>query len=125
MIMYINIFRYRLYYILKHFSAGEDISNRHCKNSQQLLWKAPEFLREIKFDNFMTMPSLASPTSISNSNYRQILVTGSQKGDVYSFAIILYEIMGRQGPWGRGYMTSSEASCKKFLSMTDRVHTRP
>ncbi|CAG9827537.1 unnamed protein product [Diabrotica balteata] len=26
---------------------------------------------------------------------------GSQKGDVYSFAILLYEIIGREGPWGK------------------------
>lgn len=42
-----------------------------------LFWKAPELLR--------------SPMQ----NIR-----GTQKGDVYSFAIILYEILGRRGPFG-------------------------
>lgn len=27
-------------------------------------------------------------------------IYGSQKGDVYAFAIILYEICGRKGPFG-------------------------
>lgn len=42
-----------------------------------LLWKAPELLRD---------PN-NSPC-------------GSQKADVYAFAIILYEIIGRRGPFG-------------------------
>ena len=41
------------------------------------LWTAPELLRD-----------LAAPPC------------GSQKGDVYSFAIVLYEIHGRKGPYG-------------------------
>lgn len=42
-------------------------------------WKAPEILR--------------------NSN-----IYGSQKADVYAFAIILYEVIGRKGPFGQiGY----------------------
>lgn len=43
-----------------------------------MLWKAPELLRK---------PN----------------VYGSQKGDVYAFAIILYEIIGRRGPFGYTY----------------------
>jgi hypothetical protein len=42
---------------------------------RNLLWKAPELLRNCS-------------------------VGGNQKGDVYAFAIILHEIMGREGPWG-------------------------
>ena len=44
---------------------------------QNLLWKSPELLRE--------------KSGLSN---------GSQKGDVYAFAIIMYEIYGRKGPYG-------------------------
>lgn len=42
-----------------------------------LLWKAPELLRN-QADH----------------------IRGTQKGDVYAFAIILYEIIGRKGPFG-------------------------
>ena len=45
--------------------------------SSGLLWKAPELLRD----------PYCPPQ-------------GTPKGDVYSFAIILYEIHGRAGPWG-------------------------
>lgn len=42
-----------------------------------LLWTAPELLRDP-----------AAP------------LCGTQKGDVYSFAIIVYEIYGKMGPYG-------------------------
>lgn len=42
-----------------------------------LLWRSPELLRQL------------NPPA-----------RGTQKGDVYSFAIILFEIIGRIGPWG-------------------------
>lgn len=41
------------------------------------LWRSPELLRQ------------------QNPPAR-----GTQKGDVYSFGIVLYEIVGRNGPWG-------------------------
>ena len=60
----------------------------HCRQSvlifllflplhKGLLWAAPEILRA-----------------------QGSCKTGTQKGDVYSFAIILYEIHGRNGPYG-------------------------
>ncbi|XP_055371824.1 receptor-type guanylate cyclase Gyc76C-like [Condylostylus longicornis] len=58
---------------LRHCAENESIGeHQHYRN---LFWKAPELLRH---------PS----------------VYGSQKGDVYAFAIILYEIIGRRGPFG-------------------------
>lgn len=45
-----------------------------------LLWKSPELLRELDYPN---------------GN-----VGGTQKGDVYAFGIILYEIIARRGPFG-------------------------
>ncbi|XP_018335565.1 receptor-type guanylate cyclase Gyc76C [Agrilus planipennis] len=44
---------------------------------RSLFWKAPEILRN-----------------------PQGYIRGTQKGDVYAFAIILYEIIGRKGPFG-------------------------
>ncbi|KOB73981.1 putative atrial natriuretic peptide receptor [Operophtera brumata] len=32
---------------------------------------------------------------------------GSQRGDVYSFSIILYEILGRNGPWGETTLSNT------------------
>lgn len=42
-----------------------------------LMWRAPELMRTL-----------------------QSTSRGSQKGDVYAFGIILFEILGREGPWG-------------------------
>ncbi|KAF7418477.1 hypothetical protein HZH68_001130 [Vespula germanica] len=59
---------------------------RHCAESdsigehqyyRNLFWKAPELLR--------------------NPNAP---IKGTQEGDIYSFAIILFEIIGRKGPYG-------------------------
>lgn len=59
---------------------------RHCAESdsigehqyyRSLFWKAPELLRN-----------------------PHAPIKGTQAGDIYSFAIILYEILGRKGPYG-------------------------
>lgn len=56
--------------------AGEE-ELENVKQQRRLLWRAPELLRD------------PSPPN-----------RGTQKGDVYSFGILLYELIGRQGPWG-------------------------
>ncbi|XP_076366170.1 guanylate cyclase 32E-like [Tachypleus tridentatus] len=63
---------------------GEDSTDLE-KQCERFLWRAPELLR-----NPDTPPC------------------GTQKGDVYSFAIILYEVLGRNGPYGKIDMTPSE-----------------
>jgi hypothetical protein len=61
--------------------------------SKRLLWKAPELLR----------------------NHNPPL-RGTQKGDVFSFGIILYEIIGRKGPWGDLlYTMSPKGNTKLFV----------
>ncbi|PSN49479.1 Receptor-type guanylate cyclase Gyc76C [Blattella germanica] len=60
---------------LRHCAENESIGEHQYYRN--LLWKAPELLRD---------PHHAP--------------CGSQKADVYAFAIILYEIIGRKGPFG-------------------------
>ncbi|XP_054159620.1 guanylate cyclase 32E-like [Oppia nitens] len=65
-------------YGLHEFRANQDFAYfDENKRQRDLIWRAPELLR------------------IINTPSR-----GTQKGDVYSFAIILYEIIGRKGPIG-------------------------
>lgn len=65
---------------LHEFKSGEEIPNNLERKYLKVdeLWRAPELLRMI------------------NRPAR-----GTQKGDVYSFGIILFEIIGRSGPWGK------------------------
>ncbi|KAH9519713.1 Receptor-type guanylate cyclase Gyc76C [Bulinus truncatus] len=61
----------------------------------------------------------------NNSNYSKShhQIADSQKGDVYSFAIILYELYGRAGPWGQVKMTPKEII--ETLIQPSTASTRP
>ncbi|CAH0563498.1 unnamed protein product [Brassicogethes aeneus] len=65
----------------KHCNDELDFDN---KNLKRMLYRAPELLRQ------------SSPP-----------LRGTQKGDVYSFGIVFYEIIGRNGPWGKTAINSS------------------
>lgn len=68
--------------------AGQDDPEYKTKELRRSLWRAPEHLRD-------TNPP----------------ARGTQKGDVYSFGIVLYEIVGRNGPWGKLNMSESGETC--------------
>ncbi|XP_048508953.1 guanylate cyclase 32E isoform X2 [Athalia rosae] len=70
---------------LHEFKSGQEEPDYDKKELQRLLYRAPELLR--------------SPAPLPR---------GSQKGDVYSFALVLYEIMTRRFPWDDMVSTTSE-----------------
>ncbi|XP_063230387.1 guanylate cyclase 32E [Bacillus rossius redtenbacheri] len=70
---------------LHEFKAGQEEPDWQQKQQARLLSRAPELLR--------------SPYSPAR---------GSQKGDVYSFAFVLYELVGRAGPWGANALPPAE-----------------
>ena len=75
--------RRQVYMSGMRFTAAQE-SRLKSPCAKRLLWRAPELLR--------------SPNPPPR---------GSQKGDVFSFGIILYEIVGRKGPWGNLLNTMS------------------
>uniref|UniRef100_A0A1A9W0S6 Guanylate cyclase n=1 Tax=Glossina brevipalpis TaxID=37001 RepID=A0A1A9W0S6_9MUSC len=82
---------------LHEFKAGQDEPHKKDLEIKRSLWKAPELLRDPKHQP-----------------------RGTQKGDVYSFAIVLYEIVGRKGPWGNTTYTPQEII--NFVKQPSRYH---
>ncbi|PNF22648.1 hypothetical protein B7P43_G07108 [Cryptotermes secundus] len=73
---------------------------------EALLYRAPELLRANQLD-----PLCA--------------VTGTQKGDVYSFAIILYELHARHGPFGDADIPPTEILLRVVRPEPGQVPFRP
>ena len=85
-----------------------------------MLWKAPEFLRYAPQASGPTqsLASIVTTASMESTNvngHNSIYSMGSQKGDVYSFSLVLYEIIGRQGPWGRSNLKPKDVTCNLFF----------
>lgn len=76
-------------------------SIRDEKEMKRSLSRAPELLR------------LQNPPS-----------NGTPKGDVYSFAILLYEIYGRKGPFGIGSL-DSDMMTKTYKEITEKLMNPP
>lgn len=89
---------------LTEFRAGEadepatNDARGNSKSLQRSLYRAPELLRDT--------------TSLSSR--------GTQKGDVYAFGLVLYEIIGRSGPWGGSSLTPTE-----IIAEVKKVQTVP
>ncbi|XP_055935780.1 guanylate cyclase 32E-like [Argiope bruennichi] len=63
---------------LHEFRANQDLpADVQDVRNRSIMWRAPELLKKLSYHP-----------------------RGTQKGDVYSFGIILFEILGRKGPWG-------------------------
>ncbi|XP_070160139.1 guanylate cyclase 32E [Polyergus mexicanus] len=75
------------------------------KKYHGLLYKAPELLRSTRY--------LEKPT-----------IRDFQRGDVYSFGIILYEIQGRHGPFGITELSAAEI-LKKIIARDSGTPFRP
>lgn len=65
--------------------AGAASNADVARQRRAALWRAPELLRDVN-----------APAQ------------GTPKGDVYAFGIVLYEIIGRKGPWGETNYTDDE-----------------
>ena len=84
---------------LHEFKAGQENHKRSYADYSSLLWDAPEIRR-----------AAARPSR------------GTQKGDVYSFAIILHEIIRRKGPWGPTGLTYKGNLITLYISLSDFVN---
>lgn len=83
--------------IFENFEMWHNLMMKHCFLSG-LLYRAPELLR-------------------NSSSF----ITGTQKGDVYSFGIILYEINGRQGPYGNSTCLTLSEILQKIVNPNNQT----
>lgn len=75
---------------LREASPAKLVTKKH---KASLLWRPPEVLRKIRLE-------LGDSVFNSNLLLKNEGLNAKRKADIYSFSIILYEILGRKGPWG-------------------------
>lgn len=86
----------------KRITVYDPLQRNDPHHFEGKLWTAPELLRE-------AYPPLE----------------GSPRGDVYSFSIVLYEIYGRSGPFGRISLPPQEIVTELRLGREDAPPLRP
>ncbi|GMT36177.1 hypothetical protein PFISCL1PPCAC_27474, partial [Pristionchus fissidentatus] len=74
---------------------------------QDLLWFAPEILRIL-------------PTNLANLSKESL-----QKADIYSVGTIIYEVYGRQGPFGDDLIDANQIINDLKIGSVDGISTRP
>jgi guanylate cyclase, other len=77
------------------------LKNRDLKDIKRCLTRAPELLR------------------------KECPPNGTQKGDVYSFGILLYEIYGRKGPFGLGLNCDFDILSTTFKEIIEKIRDPP
>jgi atrial natriuretic peptide receptor A len=92
-------FLFRWVLKISDFGLGDLLAEEESGGAARLLYRAPELLRLGDRRPVQVLAGVANPPNPTQ---------GSQKGDVYSFAIILYEIHGRRGPFGDTGLSSDE-----------------
>ena len=92
----------KINFIKANFIVFQFNLNREKKEIKRSLTRAPELLR------------LHNPPS-----------NGTQKGDVYSFSILLYEIYGRRGPFGLGLSYDAETISPTFKEILEKLRNPP
>ncbi|CAH1158530.1 unnamed protein product [Phyllotreta striolata] len=73
---------------LRPFNVSQEVRDDSHEYWQRLLWTAPELLKD---------KSAPATKGSQNADLLTVAALGSQKGDVYSFGIILNEIIMRKG----------------------------
>ena len=107
---------------ITHYCCMNDlcytIQHKRC-SFQGKFWTAPELLRQEYYSTSSEKNGTTNTFLPANSSHS---IVAHQKGDVYSFAIILHEIVMRQGPFYLGENLMMDPRGKYFLGISH--HTR-
>ncbi|KAK3913296.1 Guanylate cyclase 32E [Frankliniella fusca] len=111
---------------LHEFKAGQVEPDGARRELRRCLWRAPELLRA--GSGLGAAPGAGPGAGLCPGGHHHHAAPappgsgwgpgvhappschgrGTQKGDVYSFGILLYEVLGRAGPWGRVALPDEE-----------------